>query len=137
MQHKKLLLVEDDPTVSRVLERAFGRAGYDVVLTNTADRALRLLRTESVDGLITNMQTPHLTGRELCERLREGKGNLPPLVLVVTSRASAEERRWAEGFAPAELVEKPVGPRRLLTLVETKLNAPRREEDGAGEEPQQ
>jgi CheY-like chemotaxis protein len=121
MKRQLVLVVEDDAAVSRVLERILSRAGIAVSVVSNGEQALEFLSTTSVDGLITDIHMPKLGGRELYEELRSRGTRFPAFTLVVTGRSGPEERRWIGQIPNAELVEKPVSPRRLLEVVSERL----------------
>lgn len=126
--------MDDDPAMSRVLERAFRRAGFGVEVVPTGEHALERLRETAFDVLITETRARRLSGRELCDRIRRAAGAEGPFVFVVTPRVGGDERRWAERVPRTELVEKPVGPRTLLRLVSSRVAPSRGENADADEE---
>ena len=94
MRSQRVLIVEDDAAVSRVLARVFDRAGWDAAVAPNGRRALEILNDVHVDVMITDISMPKMTGRELCEHLQSVGPYLPACVLVVTSRTGLEERHW-------------------------------------------
>lgn len=121
MDPKRLLIVDDDVAMSRVLERSFSRADFHVETVTSGEHALERVRDTSFDVVITDARGRRPTGREFTERLRRA-GGPKPYVFVLTSRSGPEERRWIERVARAELVEKPVGPRTLVRLVSSRMS---------------
>lgn len=122
MRSQRVLIVEDDAAVSRVLARVFDRAGWDASVAPNGQRALEILTDRHVDVMITDISMPKMTGRELCEHLQSVGPYLPTCVLVVTSRTGLEERHWVGALPGVELVEKPVSPKELLRLAEQELD---------------
>jgi len=113
----RILIVDDDAAVSRVLSRVFERAGHETEVARDGAHALELLRTHHVDAMICDIHMPRLDGRSLCQQLwREGP-YLPRSVIVVTSLTRLEERAWLDELPGVELLEKPVSPRELLRRV--------------------
>jgi two-component system cell cycle sensor histidine kinase/response regulator CckA len=68
-----LLLVEDDPSVREYLDAGLRRAGYTVLAAGTGDEALRIVESHpgTIDGVISDVVMPGLSGRELASRLEQ------------------------------------------------------------------
>ena len=123
MPGERVLIVDDDSSVSRVLARIFERHGYIATTAPDGEWALSLLAEQSFDVLICDIQMPRMDGRQLCERLAAVGPEMPACTLIVTSRSEQEERSWVEAFPSVGLVEKPVGPKQLLRIVRERLAA--------------
>jgi DNA-binding response OmpR family regulator len=94
----RVLLAEDDTSISEPLSRALRREGYEVDVTadgpTTLDRAL----SDGVDLILLDIGLPELDGLEVCRRVRAGGYAVP--VLILTARVRALLRRGtAEGSA--------------------------------------
>jgi len=119
----RVLLVEDDPSVLRVAQRALLEAGHDVLAASDGERALSLLDglRDPVDLVVTDLQMPGMGGRQLAEALR-GRESAPRM-LFVSSLA---------GELPTELpgpfLQKPFRPESLRRAVADLLAATNREE---------
>src|SRR3546814_12662437 len=70
MSAAKLLLVEDDPALSELLEYRFSKEGYDVRCTSDGDEALLMSREEVPDLVILAWMIDGTSGIEVCRRLR-------------------------------------------------------------------
>ncbi len=67
---RKVLVVDDDTAMRRLLETAFGRQGYAVITVESAEEALDVLSRESVSVMFIDLDLPGMNGFELCERIR-------------------------------------------------------------------
>lgn len=123
MEGMKILIVDDDSSVRRILSRTFERAGFDVTMAPNGEKALSVLSDEGnrYDVMICDISMPRMNGRELCTRLASDGPYLPDCTFVVTSCAGSEETGWVSEMRGVSLVEKPVGPRRLLQHVQRRL----------------
>ena len=84
----KILVVDDEPNLTEILEIAFREDGMDVVTSGSGREALGLLRTEEIDVVISDIRMPDLSGVEL---LREAKQIAPDTVFImITAFASTE-----------------------------------------------
>ena len=89
MQAGKLLLVEDDPALSELLEYRFSNEGYEVRTTSDGDEALLLAAEDVPDLVILDWTIPPPTGIDLLDSWR-GAG-LQMAVLMLTGRDSVED----------------------------------------------
>ncbi|WP_241911700.1 sigma-54-dependent transcriptional regulator [Telmatospirillum siberiense] len=84
-----VLLVDDEARLADVLTVAIERLGYRVLSADSGEAALRLLESEPVDLLLTDLRMPGLSGRDL---LRESKKRRPGLpVVVMTAYSSVKD----------------------------------------------
>jgi two-component system response regulator MprA len=121
MDDRRVLIVEDDTAVQRVLVRVFERAGFDVAAASNGEKALALISQQHFDVMISDIFMPRMDGRQLCRHLATVGPYLPPYTFIVTSHSEMGERSWVSEFPNIVLVEKPVGPKQLLRLVRQRL----------------
>ena len=87
MRHK-ILIVDDEPDVRKVLENMFLRQSYDVFCAGSGKEALVILAQEEMDVIITDEQMPGMTGTELLAIARE---KYPDTIrIVLTGQATLE-----------------------------------------------
>src|SRR3954453_18203316 len=86
----RLLLVEDDAKLVRVLERGLRREGYDIDVARTGDDALERATAEDYDALVLDVMLPGLDGFTVCRSLRRRERRMP--VLMLTARTGVDDR---------------------------------------------
>ena len=124
---KHILIVDDEPTVIRVLRLALERAGYTVTKANNGQEALERIREQIPDAVITDIEMPYLDGEGLCRRIEEEIPDRAFPLFVVTSLTAVEHRRWSESIPNLHFLEKPISARRLIgTLAEYFQNGDRK-----------
>ena len=111
---KRILIVDDEPHVSRVLKLTLERAGYAVRTEPDGQAALASVLAEPPDAMITDIQMPRLNGRELLKMLHELMPERSFPVMVMTSMTAREERDWVREMPGIEFLEKPLSPRQLI-----------------------
>ncbi len=123
MSDYKVLIVDDDAAVSRILVRVFQRAGYITESAQNGLVALEHLKNHEThfDAMISDIQMPKMNGRELVDHLIASGPYLPGVTFIATSSSKACERDWIEKFPDVNLVEKPVSPKKVLKLVTARL----------------
>ena len=121
-EKRRILLVEDEPSVRNAMRMLFKIEGYDVVPVGTADEALAQLRDDAFDLMVTDY---HLdggrTGTQVIAAARELLGPGVKAVLVTGDTSSAV--REMQGDARLRITSKPINSDELLALVRDLLLA--------------
>jgi two-component system, OmpR family, response regulator MprA len=86
----KLLVVDDDPALSRTLRRALTVEGYDVELAEDGGEALQRLAAGHFDAVLLDVAMPRLDGLAVCRRMRARRDRTP--VLMLTARDAVGDR---------------------------------------------
>jgi two-component system KDP operon response regulator KdpE len=115
---KRILVVDDEPQITRVLRTALSGSGYEVRTAEDGHAGLRLAREWQPDLVITDVSMPNMTGIELCGQLR-AESEIPIIVLSV----KGEERTKVEALNAGadDYVTKPIGMDELLARVRRNL----------------
>jgi two-component system, OmpR family, response regulator MprA len=121
MEGRRVLIVDDDTSVARVLVRIFEKAGFAAQAAHNGEQALALLQATRFDAMVCDIQMPRMDGKQLCHHLATEGPYFPDCVFIATSRADLTERSWLDDFPRVSLVEKPVAPRQLVALVTRRL----------------
>jgi two-component system KDP operon response regulator KdpE len=117
-EHARVLVVDDEPQITRVLKTVLSSQGYDVRTAAEGESALASFKDFSPDLLITDLYMPHMDGVELCRRVRESS-NVPIIVLSV----KGEERTKVDALDSGadDYVTKPFGIDELMARVRAAL----------------
>jgi two-component system response regulator MprA len=102
---ERVLIVEDDAPVRRMLERSLGAEGFEVRSAADGGAALALVEDSAPDLVVLDVAMPGLSGLEVCRRLRE-KG-LTGGVLMLTARDAVEDRVRGLDAGADDYVVKP------------------------------
>lgn len=114
-----VLLVEDEPSLRRLVERVLSEAGYDVLVASDGQEALRVARnaTSPIDLLVTDVVMPQMSGPALARSLKEKQQDLP----VVFVSGYADHHAEAGLDVDAHFLAKPFAPPDLLEIVQKSL----------------
>ncbi|WP_374405566.1 phosphate regulon transcriptional regulator PhoB [Pelagerythrobacter sp.] len=117
MSTATLLLIEDDPALSELLEYRFSNEGYRVRTTADGDEALMLAAEEVPDLVILDWMIEGTSGIEVCRRLRRDKATAHVPIIMLTAREAEDDRIRGLETGADDYVTKPFSPRELLARV--------------------
>jgi two-component system OmpR family response regulator len=120
-----ILLAEDDRKIANVVKVYLEEAGYRVLHFEKGKELLQTAMTERPLAVILDLGLPDTTGEELCQEIKE-LGDIP--VIMLTSKASEEERIAGFALGADDYVTKPFSPRELVWRVKALLKRTGREE---------
>jgi two-component system, OmpR family, manganese sensing response regulator len=115
----KILLVDDEPALTEPLSRLLTREGYVVDVAADGRVGDELATAGSYDLLILDWMLPHLTGLQICQRLRD-RGKLTP-VLFLTAKDTLDDRVLGLDAGADDYLVKPFELRELLARVRALL----------------
>ena len=120
----RILVIDDEPQITRVLRAALAAQGFDVRTANDPDEGLRVFRDWSPDLVITDLMMPGISGVEVCRAIRS-RSATPVLVLSVREHERSKVEALDAGAD--DYVTKPFGIQELLARVRAHLRrAPER-----------
>jgi two-component system KDP operon response regulator KdpE len=114
----RILVVDDEPQITRVLLRSLTSKGYEVRISSDGDLALQTFHDWPASLVITDLAMPAMGGLELCRRLRE-ISDVPIIVLSV--RGEEKTKVEALDAGADDYVTKPFGMDELLARIRATL----------------
>ena len=127
--HRRILIVDDEPQITRVLRTSLDAHGYDLRVANDGATALQIAGDWTPDLMITDLSMPAMDGLELCRRFRQ-RSSAPIIVLSV----KGEERTKVQALDAGadDYVTKPFGMNELLARVRANLRRAPQEQGNHG-----
>jgi DNA-binding response OmpR family regulator len=125
---KRILVVEDENSISEPFAEALQRAGFEAVVTRTAAGALELARETEPDLVMLDLTLPDGDGRDVCRELRR-HSDVP--IVMLTARGTEMDRIVGLELGADDYVVKPFSAKEVISRIRAVLrrSAPR---DGAG-----
>ena len=113
-----ILVVDDEPQITRVLRTSLSAQGYDIRVANSGEMALEIMKDWAPNLIITDLSMPSVDGVQLCRAVR-AVSHVPILVLSVRD----QERQKVEALDAGadDYVTKPFGMNELLARVRANL----------------
>ena len=114
MSAGKILVVDDDPQIRRVMKATLVGHGYEVIVARTGEDALEMLPQEMPNLVLLDMNMPGMDGLETCRAIRMGS-DTPVIILSV--RHSEKDKVAALDAGADDYVTKPFGIEELLARI--------------------
>ncbi|GLI95446.1 response regulator [Methylocystis echinoides] len=118
MSNTRILVVDDEPQIHRVLRPALNACGYDVLEALTGRQALRMIAASAPDAIILDLGLPDIDGKEV---LTQARTFSKTPILILSARDREAEKIAALDAGADDYVEKPFGIGELLARLRTAL----------------
>ena len=116
---KKVLIVDDDEALVKLVDQILTQKGYEVLKASTGQEALRLLFDQRPDLVLLDVVMPRMDGWQTCSRIRD-ISNIPIIMLTGKQRAEDDIVRGLD-YGADDYLLKPVGNRELVARVRAAL----------------
>lgn len=121
MTKKKIVLAEDNSTLSLLLKFRLEKEGYELLMATDGKEAVNLIETESPDLILTDIMMPFISGLEVISHLRL-KLDLDTPIIVFSSAGQEEMVLKAFNLGANDFMGKPFSPNELVIRVKRLLN---------------
>ena len=123
----RILLVEDEESISDPFSRALAREGFEPVVAKTAAEALKLAALVDPELVLLDLMLPDGDGREVCRELRR-RSDMP--IIMLTARGTEIDRIVGLELGADDYVVKPFSGPELIARIRAVLRRSRRDGDG-------
>lgn len=121
MSLHKVLIIEDDPSLSDVLSYNLEQAGYQVAVANDGQEGLNRAQHQPPDIVILDVMLPVIDGLEVCRRLRSDSALNDVLIVMLTARAEESDHVVGLAIGADDYVTKPFSIKVLLERIKALL----------------
>jgi len=118
-----ILVAEDKVSMSEMLEQALEGAGYGVLVAHTGAQAIKMIRENKIDLILTDLKMPRKSGMEVLQAAREESPPIP--AILMTAFGSIELAVEAMRFGAYDFVTKPFDMEHLLVKISQALESER------------
>ncbi len=113
----KILVVDDEPTIVRLMEFILARQGHEMIVAVNGEEALQKTRAHKPDLVLLDIMMPRIDGYEVAQQLRADPETASVPIIMLSAKAQEEDiRRGAEVGVDA-YVTKPFSPEHLVQVV--------------------
>ena len=120
---KKILIVDDDQLMRKLLEYIIKKAGYKVSVADDGSNALKIVKKDKPDLIISDVEMPKLNGLELCQKLKENFDTKLIPIILITSNTQIQDKLSGLRSGADDYFIKPLHLKNLLTRVQSLLES--------------
>lgn len=131
MHNGKILVVDDEVKLVKLVRAYLERDGYEVVAAHDGETAFELFESESPDLVVLDVMLPGLDGLSFCRRVREGSQT--PIIML-SARSEEVDKLVGLELGADDYMTKPFSPRELIARVKAVLRRSRMVAEGEGEQ---
>ena len=117
----RILVVEDEAALSTLLEYNLEKAGFAVEVAATGEDAVAALAETPPDLVLLDWMLPHISGIELCRRIRREPATRDLAVIMLTARGEEADRVRGLDTGADDYVTKPFSPNELIARIRALL----------------
>lgn len=130
MKELRVLVVDDDSSVRRVLKRALQLRGHTPLLADTGDAAFEILRAQEVDVVLMDLRMPSMSGRTLYHVIVSQWPHLAGRIVIMSGDPDAEDHEEWLSVNKLPVINKPFDLSDLFAMIERLLADERRQANG-------
>ena len=116
--NKRIVVIDDEPSVQEVVRAYLEKDGYQVFVAGNGAEGLALAERVNPALIVLDLMLPDISGEEICEEVRS-RSDVP--ILMLTAKASADERVAGLVSGADDYLVKPFSPRELVARVRAVL----------------
>jgi two-component system response regulator AtoC len=121
---KRILIVDDEPSIRMVLRAHLNRSGYNVTAAENGAEAISLLRRESYHLVVSDLRMPEVDGMALLAHCTEYHPGLP--VILITAHGTVDSAVEAIKLGAQDYITKPFDQNELMPVIEKALRTEER-----------
>jgi two-component system phosphate regulon response regulator PhoB len=118
---ERVLIVDDDPDIVRLVSYNLSHAGYEIQTASTGRQALELVQKQPPDLIVLDLMLPDVDGMEVCRTLRQQIPSRRIPILMLTARGEEIDRVVGFELGADDYVAKPFSPRELVLRIKSIL----------------
>ena len=113
----KILVVDDEPTIVRLMEFILARQGHELIVAVNGEEALEKIKSQRPDLVLLDIMMPRIDGYEVAQRLRADPATVSLPIIMLSAKAQDEDIRRGVEVGVDEYVTKPFTPDHLVQVV--------------------
>ena len=118
---KRILIIEDDKHISKLMRYNLEKAGYDCETTITGEDALDILDKQAIDLIILDIMLPKMDGLETCKQIKQDKKLSSIPIIMLTAKGEEVDRIVGFELGADDYIVKPFSVRELTLRIKAIL----------------
>ena len=116
---KKILIVEDEPSLIFTLEDTLKNEGYETFVSKDGTSALEIVKNEKPDLMVLDLMLPGTSGYEICKKVRDLGYTFP--IIMLTAKDQEADKVKGLNLGADDYITKPFGVKELLARIQARL----------------
>jgi phosphate regulon transcriptional regulator PhoB len=117
----RILVVEDDKNIAKLLKFNLEKAGYDCTVAPSGEKALEFFNSRPTDLVILDIMLPGIDGLEVCRAIRQKNSTHNVPIIMVTAKGTETDRIVGLELGADDYIVKPFSPRELILRIRAVL----------------
>ena len=117
MSKKRVLIIEDSPFLSRILESGFVKDGFEVSVCSDGESGLKAAKEEMPDLIILDLILPKLSGEDVCKEIRKDDKIKATPIIMLTAKDSEADKIIGRVIGADKYLPKPFDADKLIKEV--------------------
>ena len=118
---KKILIVDDEPIIVRLVESRLKASGYDVISASDGQEALNTARAEKPDLIILDIMLPKMDGYRVCRLLKLDDNFRQIPIIMFSARVQGEDQEKGMAAGAEAYLTKPFNPATFMNKIKELL----------------
>lgn len=114
MEHKKVLIAEDDKDITEILSLYLEKNNFEIYITDNGKKALNIVQTEKIDIVLVDIMMPIMNGYELIKEIRK-KSHIP--VIIISAKNMEKDKILGLDIGADAYITKPFNPLEVVANV--------------------
>jgi DNA-binding response OmpR family regulator len=114
---KKILIIEDDPAISRLVDYTLRHEGYEIITASNGLEGINKAHKEAPDLVILDVMLPGMDGYEVCHRLKSEPDTASLLILMFSAKAQEIDKNTGLKVGADDYLPKPAAPAEIVNRV--------------------
>lgn len=117
----KVLVVDDDPTITKLVDKILTANSYETLLASDAPVGLEMAMKQSPDIIILDVMMPIINGFNICRLMKSEESHRHIPIILLTSRSTEDDRRIGDEVGADGYISKPFNTEELLLKIQELL----------------
>lgn len=122
MLKKKILIVDDEPEIARMLFIRLTAQGYEAEIAGDGEEALKKAFTFGPDLILLDIMMPKIDGLQVCRNLKHNVTTASIPILIISVKIDSSSKGWAHVSGADDYIEKPFEAEVLLSKIKKLLH---------------
>jgi two-component system response regulator MprA len=127
-QDTRVLIIEDEAQITRLIELELKYEGYDVITATDGAEGLKSIQQNNPDLVLLDCMLPNMSGEEVCQKVRETENPTP--IIMITAKDGIEDKVKGLDYGADDYLVKPFATEELLARIRAVLRRKPKQESG-------